>query len=665
MAKRHSVKSVQNSALREDARLRAEFESSQTKDSNGKVVPSQKTIDSFSNLAAKLGIGADNLMSGSSYGFNPVTRIRTLMEWIHRGSWLGGVAIDVVSDDMTRAGVTIMGEMHPADIETIETGAMETGVWNSINDNVKWARLYGGSIAVILINGQKTDTPLRIETVGKNAFKGLLVLDRWMVEPSMGDLITELGPELGLPKFYTVTADAPALPRMKIHHSRVIRLEGVRLPYWQRMMENMWGISVIERIYDRMISFDSATTGAAQLVYKAYLRTMKIEGLRDVVAAGGTALAGLSAYVDNMRRFQSNEGISVIDSKDELETQVYGFSGLSDILLQFGQQLSGALQIPLVRLFGQSPAGLNSTGESDIRNYYDHINQQQVKQLHPGVSKVYRVIAKSKGIELPENFNIKFNPLWQLDDKEKADTASAITDTVLTAVEAGLISHKIALKELRQSSPTTGIWTNITSDIINEADEELPPKPAELGGDISEIDDPKGDGTKKPTITAKKNTDRKKMRDSSIKAVGAMKLHHDLDITIENPKGSIRQGLKEGEFWRAAMPAHYGYMNRVTGADGDQLDIYVGESFESKDVWVIDQIDPETEMFDEHKVMLGHRTEREAISTYNAGYEDGSGPDRMGSVTHMAMEEFKKWTANGNTQDPLDPNIPKNDNILP
>ncbi|MDR0067321.1 DUF1073 domain-containing protein, partial [Acinetobacter sp. 11520] len=81
------------------------------------------------------------------------------------------------------------------------------------------------------------------------------------------------------------------------------------------------------------------------------------------------------------RQWQSNEGLTLMDADDTYEAHQYNFSGLDNILLQFGQQISGATGIPLVRLFGQSPAGLNATGESDLANYYDNINQQQEGRL--------------------------------------------------------------------------------------------------------------------------------------------------------------------------------------------------------------------------------------------------------------------------------------------
>lgn len=444
------------------------------------------TFDGFLNMAHKLGVGADNVLSSSTYGFNPITRNRQLLEWIHRGSWIGGLVVDVVADDMTRAGVDFSTDMDPSDEARLIAKASRLGIWEQVNETIKWSRLYGGCICVALIDGQDPRTPLNVDTIGPGQFRGLLTLDRWMIEPAVEDLVTELGPNLGLPRYYRVQTNAPALRGQPIHYSRVLfRLEGVRVPYQQRLTENLWGISILERLYDRMLGFDSATTGAAQLVHKAHLRTLKVKGLRDLVAAGGKPLQGFYAYVDNMRRFQGVEGLSVVDGDDEFDTQqTSSFSGLSDALIQFGQQLSGATQIPLVRLFGQSPAGLNSTGESDLRTYYDHINQRQERDLHQGLALTYRLMARSLQIDLPPDFDLTFTPLWQLNATEKSEVASKAQSTVGGAYNDGLIGRRTALKELRQVSRATGFFTNITSEMIEEADDEVQPPGVEGLGDL-------------------------------------------------------------------------------------------------------------------------------------------------------------------------------------
>jgi len=199
-----------------------------------------ETFDSFVNFAHKLGVGADNALTSGTYGFNPVTRNRLGLEWIHRGSWLGGVAVDCVADDMTRAGVEFLCEMDPSDQEVIETEAATLGVWDALNDTVKWSRLYGGAICVMLIDGQDMKTPLKLDAIKPDQFKGLVALDRWMVEPTLEDLVTEFGPHLGLPRFYKVQANAPSLRGQTIHYSRLAcRLVGVKLPYQQAMTENL------------------------------------------------------------------------------------------------------------------------------------------------------------------------------------------------------------------------------------------------------------------------------------------------------------------------------------------------------------------------------------------------------------------------------------------
>ena len=125
-----------------------------------------------------------------------------------------------------------------------------------------------------------------------------------------------------------------------------------------------------------------------------------------------------------------------------------------------------------------APAGLNSTGESDLRTYYDGIKQRQESTLRVPVTNIYRAMAASLGIKLPEGFRVDFRSLWQLPEKEKAEIAEITTRTVRDAEEGGLISQAGAMKELQQSSNITGVFTNITDDDIASASEEvLPPAP--------------------------------------------------------------------------------------------------------------------------------------------------------------------------------------------
>ncbi|MDR8341118.1 DUF1073 domain-containing protein, partial [Acinetobacter baumannii] len=81
------------------------------------------------------------------------------------------------------------------------------------------------------------------------------------VLPDLQDLVTEYGPDYGMPKYYDVITDSVGLCNQLIHYSRVFRMDGIKLPYWQAIAENLWGQSVIERLEDRLTIFDSATLG--------------------------------------------------------------------------------------------------------------------------------------------------------------------------------------------------------------------------------------------------------------------------------------------------------------------------------------------------------------------------------------------------------------------
>lgn len=439
------------------------------------------TRDGFANLAARMGLGAQNVFSEGTYIFDLLTRNRIKLEAMYRGSWIVGAAVDSIAEDMTRAGISIKGDSEPEQIEQMQVQMTRLGVWSALLDVIKWGRLYGGAVAMIVIDGQDPSTPLNVSTVGRGQFKGLRVFDRWQLQPSLQNIVVD-GMDFGLPMFYDVISDVTTgqVSNVRIHHTRVIRQIGVQLPAYQAITEQMWGESVVERMYDRLVAFDTATSGAANLIQKAHLRTVQIDKLREVLAAGGKAEENLLQMFHHMRMLQTNEGLTLLDKEDTFQAHSYTFSGLSDMILQFGQQIAGATGIPLVRLFGQSPAGLSATGESDLRMYYDNVASQQESRLRDGLMRVLQVMHQSLfGAPAPQSFDFDFVALWQTSSKEKADISTAVTNTVVAAFNAGIISADVALQELKQSSESTGVFSNITQEEIDQAKTEPPPMPVE------------------------------------------------------------------------------------------------------------------------------------------------------------------------------------------
>lgn len=460
---------------------------SETKD--GKI---QRTIDGFDNFVSRLGLNNDNTLSAGTYTFNLMTRNRLQMEAAYRGSWVVGKVIDCIAEDMTKAGIDIQTSEDEKDLKEIYSEISKLRLWSSICDLKKWGRLYGGAISVLQIEGQDLATELDIETVGEGQFIGLAVYDRWQVNPVLNELIVS-GPKIGLPAYYQIVtgwdSSSPQAPtatgQITVHHSRIIRDIGIKLPFFQAITEMMWGESILERLWDRLISFDSATMSTANLIERANNLTIGIEGLRDILAAGGEAQAGLESQFEMMRKMRTNEGITLVDKNDTSTATSYTFAGLSDVILQFGQQLAGAANTPLIRLFGQSPSGLSATGESDLRTYYDDINARQETDLREGWDLILRVLWQSVlGRPAPDDMEFTFNPLWQMSALDKSTIAKTLTDTVVAAEGAGIIDGPTAMKELRQASSETGLFSTITDEAIEEAEQEpeLPPIPEEPPG---------------------------------------------------------------------------------------------------------------------------------------------------------------------------------------
>jgi phage-related protein (TIGR01555 family) len=613
---------------------------------------------------------------------------------------------------MTREGIELNTVMDPEDVEKIIVALNIKQIWQSLNDVAKWARLYGGGLGYIAIDGQNPATPLRIETIRKGQFQGIIAMDRWMVNPDITNGVKVPGPDFGNPEFYDVVATSFQFPfpHFRIHHTRVIRMEGISLPFWQKQTEMMWGISVLERVFDRLTAFDSTTAGASQLTYRSYLRTLQIENLRGIIAEGGQAYEAMLAQLELVRRYQANEGITLLDAKDTFETHSYTFAGLSDVINAMGDQIAGALQVPVARLFGQSPGGMNSTGDHELRTYYDNIKRLQERWFRRPLDVIIRVIAASEEVEIPDGFWYNFVSLWQLTAKEKAEI-NAQDVQAFTAMDNSCLPKRVLLEELRAAGRRTGYWSNITNEDIDdaaEADDADVPSPADLLAqeELSEqvagedIDGPadKGTGTKDHALSFFDEEEVERVilsgrkyiiykrpegwrfqtqtgyvsgKFPSKEAATERATKHaiafiskdsarvfdwnGIPIHIETMKGELRRGSSPDNPWQVTMPASYGFIHGIPSAEGayEEMDCFFGEDLDSTAVFVIDQKNLLTGAFDEHKVMLAFSDERKARDVYCAAFSDGKGPARLSSVTPMTVQGLKSWLRRGDVRSPL------------
>lgn len=132
-----------------------------------------------------------------------------------------------------------------------------------------------------------------------------------------------------------------------------------------------------------------------------------------------------------------------------------------------------------------------------------------------------------------------------------------------------------------------------------------------------------------------------------------------LNISIENKPGSLRGEKDEsGKKWQVKMPSAYGYIRGTIGADGDQVDCYLGKNPKSTLVWVIDQnkVSKKGKMkkFDEHKVLLCYDSLYDGLKDYLLSHFDGDGHEQICSIVELSMKEFKDWLRNGDTKSPIE-----------
>nr|DAY58611.1 MAG TPA: Portal [Caudoviricetes sp.] len=443
-----------------------------------------RALDAFSNVLARLGTGTPNLLEGTEYSLQRMSRDFNTLNALYRESWIVRRIIDVIPADMLKNWITITSGLDPDVEKRLSLTLRRTQLIDKLKRGMQWGRLYGGALGVMLVKHQGYDLSqaLQLDWIMPGDFAGLLIFDRWNgVNPS-SELIEDISdPDYGYPKYYTVT-DPAGGGSVKIHHSRVIRFTGNTLPFWEEIAEMQWGASVVESIFDELRKRDNVSWNIAQLTFMANIRVLKMQDLGQLLAAtDNESQAELLRTLEAQNMLLNNMGMQVMDAADGLETHQYTFGGLADCYQQFIMDISGAAEIPVTRLFGRSPSGLNATGESDLQNYYDMIAEKQESYLRPILNKVLPPFIISTLGSLPDDFDFEFDPVAEPSDKERADLAKCGTDNVVAAYNAGLISQRTALKELKQQSERTGVWTNITDEDIERASDSVEP-PGEMGG---------------------------------------------------------------------------------------------------------------------------------------------------------------------------------------
>lgn len=395
-----------------------------------------------------------------------------LMNSLYRSHWIVRKIIDTIPEDMVKNWININTQLEPNQIKRFNKLQRTTRIQRDILQGLKWGRLYGGAAAVVIIDGHEDilDQPLDYDMIMPGSFKGLIVGDRWSGITPGETLIEDVSsPDFGLPEFYEWNTDHFTV---RVHHSRILRFTGRELPYIEKCTEVGWGASEVEIIFDELKKRDNTSWNIAQLIFLANLRVLKMADLGETLALGDEqSQKDLYNTVQAQNWLMSNMGMYILNKDDDFDTKQYTFSGLNDIYESFMLDVAGAAEIPVTKLFGRSPAGFNATGESDSKNYYETVEQKQTAQLESVLDKLLPIMFISEFGAVPDDLDYDFNPIGTPSESELSDIVDKKSNAIINVFSAGLISQKIALKELKEMSETTGMFTNITDEDIDNADD--------------------------------------------------------------------------------------------------------------------------------------------------------------------------------------------------
>ena len=246
---------------------------------------SLSAADGYVNSLAYLG-EASELSAANDYQRHSISGDYEKLTVMYRENWIAKRIVDTPCEDMTRAWYTLSSEMEQPRLDELAKLEARHNVKQEITNALRWARLYGGAAAVMVIKGQEDmlDQPLDFDMIMQGGFRGLIVVDRTNgLQPSL-ELEEDMDdPEFGYPRYYDVQIDDLSSRIIRIHHSRLLTFRGRMLPIQEEINNDYWGASELEHVYEELQKRNSTSANIAQLVFQANVGVLKIADYGEVM----------------------------------------------------------------------------------------------------------------------------------------------------------------------------------------------------------------------------------------------------------------------------------------------------------------------------------------------------------------------------------------------
>ncbi len=446
--------------------------------SDGKKEVQEKEIrrDGYKNLMNKYGTADDVSEHYRFESSEPVTDIELTVNYEENG--LFSKIIDIPADDAVSSGFSY--GLSDMDIEKyINDSLDELDFEEKASTAIKWSRLYGGALMVMVVDdGKDLIDPLDWQSI--RGIDELLVFERPLVTPDYSSIYqTKAGEKkskFGMPKFYDVSPiyGSP----FRVHESRCLLFKNGILPSMSTRTEyRFFGMPEYARIHKDLQRTVTSHGNGVKLLDRAVQAVYKMKDLAELLATD----EGEDQVLERLRIIDMAKGIInsiAIDADGEdYDYKSITFTGVKDIIDATCNMLSAITEIPQTKLFGRSPAGENSTGESDMENYYKFVNKIQKLNLKNNLGLLIDIIliaGKVKGVfdEIPD-YVLEFNPLWSLSETEQANVDKMKADTELVKAQTAQVyvdMQALDASEIRNRLAESGEFT--INDVLDEEDED-------------------------------------------------------------------------------------------------------------------------------------------------------------------------------------------------
>jgi hypothetical protein len=412
-----------------------------------------------------------------------------VLDSVYHDDDISGRIVDVPVKHMFRKGweLEVEDDTDLSQAKEFHKYGHRLEIHKQTKEGTTWGGLYGGAIGIMTIDdGRSTDQEVDEEHI--KTITCINVVDRRYVlastyytnpfHPKCGQVETYVVFNLQIPNNISLATksitSSPNIPvgqmQFTVHESRVLRFEGASTSKLERLRLAGWTHSVLQRPFEKIKAFAQAFQAAGNLLTDAAQGVYKLDGLLGQIAGNEKELLETRMMMMDMGRSVAR---AIVLDKDgeEFERTIATISGYPEMLDRFMMLLSAATEIPVTLLMGRSAAGMNSTGDSDFRQFYDVIEDRQEHQLKPLLRRVYKLISLAKdgpteGTET--DVEITFHSLWSPTLMERAQINQIQSAADLNYVTMGAITgENVALSRFKNAG--INLSTKIDMKAVQEA----------------------------------------------------------------------------------------------------------------------------------------------------------------------------------------------------